>query len=200
MRFQGTLVDWKDDRGFGFIEPEEGGERIFCHVKAFEVRVRRPIAGDKVTCEVGKDAQGRSTAVKVRPIGLEDAQYQANTGSRRNPKVVQGTASAATPKSWAAKGISICVIAIIVFAGWNYFQRKQTAQVPIDGREPDLAALMSESEPESQEVTTSFQCDGRVYCSEMHSRAEAEFFIKNCPGTKMDGDNDGEPCERDSRF
>jgi len=45
-----------------------------------------------------------------------------------------------------------------------------------------------------------FKCDGRQYCSQMTSRAEAEFFIKNCPNTKMDGDNDGIPCENDSRF
>ena len=31
-------------------------------------------------------------------------------------------------------------------------------------------------------------------------RAEAEYFVKNCPNTKMDGDRDGIPCENDSRF
>jgi hypothetical protein len=29
----------------------------------------------------------------------------------------------------------------------------------------------------------------------MHSCAEATFFLRNCPGVKMDGDNDGVPCE-----
>ena len=45
-----------------------------------------------------------------------------------------------------------------------------------------------------------FKCDGRQHCSQMSSRAEAKFFVKNCPNTKMDGDHDGEPCENDSRF
>lgn len=45
-----------------------------------------------------------------------------------------------------------------------------------------------------------FVCDGRQHCSQMRSRAEAEFFLRNCPNTKMDGDNDGIPCENDSRF
>jgi hypothetical protein len=40
-----------------------------------------------------------------------------------------------------------------------------------------------------------FHCDGRVYCREMTSCAEAEFFLRNCPGVKMDGDGDGIPCE-----
>ncbi|MBP6497421.1 MAG: excalibur calcium-binding domain-containing protein [Campylobacteraceae bacterium] len=42
-----------------------------------------------------------------------------------------------------------------------------------------------------------FKCDGRQHCSQMNSCEEAKFFLKNCPNTKMDGDYDGVPCERD---
>ena len=41
-----------------------------------------------------------------------------------------------------------------------------------------------------------YQCDGRIHCSQMHSCEEAKFFIQNCKDTKMDGDEDGVPCER----
>ena len=41
-----------------------------------------------------------------------------------------------------------------------------------------------------------FRCDGRTHCSQMTSCEEATFFLRNCPGTKMDGNNDGVPCER----
>jgi cold shock CspA family protein len=207
MRFKGTLVDWKDDRGFGFIEPAEGGARIFCHLKAFEVRVRRPMSGDKLTYELGKDAQGRLSAVKVRPVGLEEAQYQANIGSRRSSQAVQGAsspASANASRSSAARngGVSILLVAGIAFAGWSYFQRKQADQLTTDDQQVEPATLIAERQRETAEAeqTPLFQCDGRVYCSDMRSRAEAEFFVKHCPGTKMDGDGDGEPCESDSRF
>jgi hypothetical protein len=30
----------------------------------------------------------------------------------------------------------------------------------------------------------------------MHSCEEATWFLNHCPGTKMDGDGDGIPCER----
>ena len=40
-----------------------------------------------------------------------------------------------------------------------------------------------------------FKCDGRTFCSQMTSCQEAKFFLKNCPNTKMDGNNDGIPCE-----
>ena len=41
-----------------------------------------------------------------------------------------------------------------------------------------------------------YRCDGRTHCSQMTSCEEARFFLKNCPGVKMDGNNDGVPCER----
>jgi hypothetical protein len=41
-----------------------------------------------------------------------------------------------------------------------------------------------------------YVCDGRTYCSQMTSCEEATFFINNCPDTKMDGNNDGIPCEK----
>ena len=41
-----------------------------------------------------------------------------------------------------------------------------------------------------------YRCDGRTHCSQMTSCEEATFFLNNCPGTKMDGNKDGVPCER----
>jgi hypothetical protein len=43
---------------------------------------------------------------------------------------------------------------------------------------------------------TGFACDGRQYCSQMTSCEEATYFLQHCPDTKMDGDGDGVPCER----
>jgi hypothetical protein len=45
------------------------------------------------------------------------------------------------------------------------------------------------------ESSGGFACRGKVHCSEMVSCEEAEFYLRNCPGTKMDGDGDGKPCE-----
>lgn len=41
-----------------------------------------------------------------------------------------------------------------------------------------------------------FKCDGRIHCSQMTSCAEAKFFLRHCPGVKMDGDGNGIPCEK----
>ncbi|MDN3919882.1 excalibur calcium-binding domain-containing protein [Pelomonas sp. PFR6] len=45
-------------------------------------------------------------------------------------------------------------------------------------------------------VSGGFGCDGRQYCSQMRSCAEAKYFLANCPGAKMDGDRNGIPCEK----
>ncbi|MET0987546.1 MAG: DUF1294 domain-containing protein [Steroidobacteraceae bacterium] len=105
MRSKGTLVEWNDDRGFGFIEPAEGGPRVFCHVKAFAVRVRRPAAGDRITYEVAKDDRGRTAAVRVRPLGLENASYKPKAAPRRE-------ASSTPSANWSA---CVGVIAFFMF-------------------------------------------------------------------------------------
>lgn len=65
---------------------------------------------------------------------------------------------------------------------------------------PTSAGSSLSSFPSSDVASRQFTCDGRQHCSQMRSKAEAEFFNRNCPNTKMDGDRDGIPCENDSRF
>jgi len=58
----------------------------------------------------------------------------------------------------------------------------------------DSATLVSP--PRKAPVATeAFSCEGKTRCSEMRSCAEAEFYLARCPGVKIDGDNDGIPCE-----
>lgn len=44
--------------------------------------------------------------------------------------------------------------------------------------------------------TMVFSCQGKTYCSEMKSCNEAKFYLTHCPNVRIDGNNDGEPCER----
>jgi len=60
-------------------------------------------------------------------------------------------------------------------------------------REPTASAFGSRPDDSG---TSGFTCDGRTYCSQMTSCAEATFFLRNCPDVKMDGNQDGIPCER----
>lgn len=66
MRFAGTLKSWNDERGFGFIEPAQGGQEIFVHIKAFPSGTGRPSLGQLLTFEVETGAKGKKTARAVQ--------------------------------------------------------------------------------------------------------------------------------------
>jgi endonuclease YncB( thermonuclease family) len=57
------------------------------------------------------------------------------------------------------------------------------------------AAPAAAAAPVLASLGSNHRCDGRTHCSQMTSCEEATWFLKSCPGTKMDGDNDGVPCE-----
>ena len=69
MRQKGKLQTWNDDKGFGFIQPHDGGPRVFIHIKAFGNRKHRPEVNDVVTYTVTQDKQGRARAVDATRPG-----------------------------------------------------------------------------------------------------------------------------------
>ena len=66
------------------------------------------------------------------------------------------------------------------------------------GAAPPLAVPPAAASPAPAAPThvAQLRCDGRTRCAQMRSCEEATWFLKNCPGTQMDGNRDGVPCER----
>lgn len=87
---------------------------------------------------------------------------------------------------------NIVLFGLLILGGWYGYSQHQRRAVAAEGA-PD--AMATPTAPPSAPEGRS-KCDGRIYCSQMTSCAEATFFLQNCPGTKMDGNNDGIPCER----
>lgn len=66
MRDQGRLVEWFDDKGYGFIQPNETNkQRVFLHIKDFARPGPRPIVGCALEYMVLLDGQGRFRAQQV---------------------------------------------------------------------------------------------------------------------------------------
>lgn len=86
MRYQGKINQWNDEKGYGFIQPNAGGKRVFLHIKSFAggQRMARKgnqhslLPGDLVTYKLGQDAQGRPFAIEVKRVG---EQVQVNHAS-----------------------------------------------------------------------------------------------------------------------
>ena len=93
---------------------------------------------------------------------------------------------------------------LLLFAAWKgygYFVDRPAQEAALAAVADGAAgAVEVASRDPPVQTSPSFKCDGRTHCSQMTSRAEAEFFVRRCPDTRMDGDSDGEPCENDSRF
>lgn len=88
----------------------------------------------------------------------------------------------------------LLLIAIAGVGAYGYESHRATrmTQPPPEAPVRRTAPLSSRDAPAS---APAFSCDGRTHCSHMRSCEEARYFLQYCPGTQMDGDNDGVPCE-----
>lgn len=181
MRIDGKLAKWNDERGFGFIAPLQGGSEIFVHISAFPKDTRRPQPGELLSFEIAPGNDGKKRAANVRRPPYPSAR----------PARAQRSESRRRSTGW--RWTSLVPVLLIALGGYLYaehsnrFNVRMTAHSGVS-REPGEVAVP----PAPSRI---WSCDGRTHCSQMTSCAEAKFFLKNCPGVKMDGDGDGVPCE-----
>jgi uncharacterized membrane protein YsdA (DUF1294 family)/cold shock CspA family protein len=69
IRLAGRISDWNDDKGYGFVVPNGGGDRAFVHVNEFQRGSRRPVDGDLISYLPSADARGRLQAREIRHAG-----------------------------------------------------------------------------------------------------------------------------------
>jgi uncharacterized membrane protein YsdA (DUF1294 family)/cold shock CspA family protein len=87
MRHKGRVIEWNDERGYGFVTPMVGKERVFLHIKSISRRLRRPVVGDLVIYELKRDEAGRAQAANVTFSGDQPAPRKARA-PRRWPLMV----------------------------------------------------------------------------------------------------------------
>ena len=82
---QGHIKKWQDDKGFGFIETENG-DSVFFHINEFKAR-RRPEVGEQVIFSIGRDNQGRLQAKEVQEL-----QFVQQKMAQKNKQIRQRNA------------------------------------------------------------------------------------------------------------
>lgn len=67
---QGTVKWFNDQKGYGFIQPDDGGKDVFVHISAVERAGLRGLnEGQKVSYEIVIDKRsGKSSADNLKPV------------------------------------------------------------------------------------------------------------------------------------
>lgn len=225
---EGKIKTYYNDRGFGFIEVE-GGKDVFFHIRDFPHTHIAPKIGEnlrfRIVLDGGKkkaDDIARVDIFKENPPHASKLEMNIdNTFQVNQHKNVRRHLG-----KWLTMSglVIICILSVMVYNKYQAYQlnkenklqqymQEQQQSVFVEreklGHLPERVSVEPKPVVRAQitpvhhvSVQTSevhFKCDGRKHCSQMHSYDEALFFLKNCPGTKMDGDHDGIPCERQFR-
>lgn len=68
----GKLTKWKDDRGFGFIQPIDGSQEVFLHISEVKDATRRPQENDTIYYHCITDSDGKVRAYNAFILGARD--------------------------------------------------------------------------------------------------------------------------------
>ncbi|MEQ1545079.1 cold shock domain-containing protein [Methyloglobulus sp.] len=90
----GVLKTWKEDRGFGFITPDNAGRDVFIHISALGETDRRPVPGDIIHYQVARDKQGKFRAINASIAGVNTQHSNANRPNKAKPRLIWAIAAA----------------------------------------------------------------------------------------------------------
>lgn len=171
MRYQGRIVEWNDERGFGFVHPNGGGSRSFLHISSFDRKSPRPQVGVLITYEVVPDSKGRLQAKSAAFV--DQARHTS-------------------PSSWGNLGALLVVLLVLALGIYIGYVR-----LSHPGSTVQASVYKVFIAREALRENPAFNCTpAKSFCSQMTSCAEALYQQERCGAGNMDGDHDGIPCEQ----
>lgn len=176
MPLSGILRTWKDDRGYGFIAPSTGGNDLFVHVSAFPRDGQRPREGERLYYELGRGKDGKPQAIRIS---------RSATAATSVPRP-RGRSSSA----WGR--LAVPALVLLGLGGYAVDRHREEAEFAARPVREEAEVRMNVM---NGATTAKFECGNRTRCTQMSSCKEAKWVLRHCPGTRMDGDHDGVPCE-----
>ena len=172
MRLQGRIIEWNDERGFGFVVQNGASARMFLHVSAFRKKVDRPLLGSLITYEIRQDENGRPRAANAELVGTKTIRKSSE----------------------GAFLYAMVDLALLLVLGYVGHVRLSNPNSTISASAYKIVSARDALKPQPE-----FQCTPeKNACSKMASCAEALFHQEQCNAHDMDGDRDGIPCEQQS--
>ncbi|MCW5312623.1 DUF1294 domain-containing protein [Nostoc sp. KVJ3] len=81
---KGQLIRWNDDRGFGFIQPDDGSQEVFLHITALKDVNRRPQIGDFICYQLTASKDGK---VRAYNASIERVTSKSSSSSAPNKSI-----------------------------------------------------------------------------------------------------------------
>ena len=89
----GKIVEWNDDKGYGFLLPvNPEGARLFFHIRDYQQQGRRPEVGELVRYRAGAGKDGRKRAERV--VRVVPPARAIQTKPRQSTRELPGIAAA----------------------------------------------------------------------------------------------------------
>lgn len=79
---KGVIIKWFDEKGFGFIQ-SDNGEDIFFHISELVTHSKRPQVGEKVSYLVETDNKGRLSAKNLMIKGYKATTHRTQRANNR---------------------------------------------------------------------------------------------------------------------
>jgi CspA family cold shock protein len=79
----GTVKFFNENKGYGFIQPETGGQDAFVHISAVERAGMRSLRQDqRISYDLQQDNRGKTSAVNLKPVDGSAPADAAATGQQ----------------------------------------------------------------------------------------------------------------------
>lgn len=186
---KGKIVQWNDEKGFGFITNDDLSERVFFHISALKHRDRRPQVQDAVIFEVMIDNQQRMKATEVYYEGLSLQAVKPAAKKQHHTQPAYGKAIVIEPMKKTNVDHVLLLIAVLFLAsaGLLFFKTNNVATaIPLGIPALILWGIYNRQKTPASKLFTCSRCrcntpfDSRtigawnmgavkLYCSRCHS-------------------------------
>lgn len=177
VKQQGILRYWYEDKGYGFISPDDGSQDVFIYYSQLTHMSRPPRVGDTIRFELDY-SDIRPKAIHASILGVAPRKFQIKSLFQ----------SENISPLWLV--VIIGVIAFMALEQWHAIQANKAALAA--SPYPDM--LRQSISPTL--APDALSCGKKTQCSEMTSCAEALFYLDVCGVEALDANNNQIPCQQ----